>query len=36
MEMPPQPMEDNASFKLLPVVAGVIVVALVLLYFVAN
>ena len=36
MEMPEQPMEDNVSFKLLPVVIGVIVVALVLLYFVAN
>lgn len=36
METPEQPMEDNVSFKLLPVVIGVIVVALVLLYFVAN
>ena len=36
METPEQPMEDNASFKLLPVVAGIIVVALVLLYFVSN
>lgn len=36
MEMPEQPMEDNTSFKLLPVVAGIIVVALVLLYFVTN
>lgn len=36
METPPQPVEDNASFKLLPVVVGVIVIALVLLYFVAN
>ena len=29
-------MEDNASFKLLPVVAGVIAVALLLLYLVSN
>ncbi|WP_346705478.1 DUF2007 domain-containing protein [uncultured Agathobaculum sp.] len=36
METPEQPMEDNVSFKLLPVVIGVIVVALALLYFVAN
>lgn len=36
METPEQPMEDNVSFKLLPVVMGVIVVALALLYFVAN
>lgn len=36
METPEQPMEDNVSFKLLPVVIGVIAVALVLLYFVAN
>ena len=36
METPEQPMKDNVSFKLLPVVIGVIVVALVLLYFVAN
>ena len=36
METPPQPVEDNASFKLLPIVVGVIVIALVLLYFVAN
>lgn len=36
METPPQPMEDNASFKLLPVVIGVLAVALVLLYFVSN
>lgn len=35
LETPPQPMEDNASFRLLPVVLGVIVAALVLLYFVA-
>lgn len=36
METTEQPMEDNISFKLLPVVIGVIVVALALLYFVAN
>lgn len=36
IETPEQPMEDNVSFKLLPVVIGVIVVALALLYFVAN
>ena len=36
MEMPEQPVEDNASFKLLPVVAAVIVVALVLLWLVAR
>lgn len=36
METPEQPVEDNVPFKLLPVVIGVIVVALVLLYFVAN
>ena len=36
MEMPEQPMEDNTSFKLLPVVAAVIVVALVLLYLVGR
>lgn len=36
METPEQPMEDNISFKMLPVVIGVIIVALVLLYFVAN
>lgn len=36
METPEQPMEDNVSFKMLPVVIGVIVVALTLLYFVAN
>lgn len=36
METPEQPMEDNVSFKLLPVVIGVIVIALALLYFVAN
>ena len=36
METPEQPMEDNVSFKLLPVVIGVIVVALALLYFVAH
>lgn len=36
METTEQPMEDNISFKLLPVVIGVIAVALALLYFVAN
>ena len=36
MQVPEQPMEDNASFKLLPVVAGVIAVALLLLYLVSN
>ena len=36
MWTPAQPVEDNASFNLLPVVVGVIVIALVLLYFVAN
>lgn len=36
METPEQPMEDNTSFKMLPVVAAVIVVALVLLYLVAR
>lgn len=36
MEMPEQPVEDNTSFKMLPVVAAVIVVALVLLYLVAR
>lgn len=36
METTEQPMEDNSSFKLLPVVIGVIAVALALLYFVAN
>nr|WP_297171306.1 DUF2007 domain-containing protein [uncultured Agathobaculum sp.] len=36
LEMDEQPMEDNASFKLLPVVTAVIVVALVLLYFVMR
>lgn len=36
MDMPEQPMEDNISFKLLPLVIGVIVVALALLYLVAN
>lgn len=36
LDAPEQPMEDNASFKLLPVVVGVIVLALVLLYFVAG
>ena len=36
METPEQPMEDNTSFKMLPVVAAVIVVALMLLYLVAR
>lgn len=36
MEMPEQPVEDNTSFKLLPVVAAVIVVALMLLYLVGR
>lgn len=36
MQMPEQPMEDNVSFRLLPVVVGILVVALVLLYFVSN
>ena len=36
MEMPEQPMEDNASFKLLPVVAAVIVAALALLYLIGR
>ena len=36
METPPQPVVDNASFKLLPIVVGVIVIALVFLYFVAR
>ena len=36
MQTPEQPMEDNTSFKLLPVVAAVIVVALVLLYLVGR
>ena len=31
-----QPAEDNTAFKMLPVIAGVIAVALVLLYFVTN
>ncbi|WP_281692222.1 putative signal transducing protein [Agathobaculum desmolans] len=36
LEMPAQQAEDNASFRLLPVVAAVIAAALVLLYFVTN
>lgn len=36
VEMPEQPMEDNTSFKMLPVVAAVIVVALVLLWLVVR
>ncbi|MDO4270541.1 MAG: DUF2007 domain-containing protein [Eubacteriales bacterium] len=36
MQTPERPAEDNASFKLLPVVAGVIALALVLLYFVST
>lgn len=36
LETPEQPIEDNVSFKMLPLIAGVIVVALVLLYFVTN
>lgn len=35
-EMPEQPMEDNASFKMMPVIAGVIALALVLLYFITR
>ena len=31
-----QPAEDNTAFRMLPVIAGVIAVALVLLYFVTN
>ena len=36
METPEQPVEDSASLKLLPVVLGVIVAALALLYLVSN
>lgn len=36
LDEPEQPMEDNAAFKVLPAVIGVIVLALVLLYFVAG
>lgn len=36
LETPEQPMEDNAPFRLLPVVIGVIAVALVLLYLVTG
>lgn len=35
-QMPEQPVEDNASFKMMPVIAGVIAVALVLLYFITR
>ena len=33
---PPAEMQDNASFRLLPVIAGVLVLALVVLYFVTR
>ena len=36
METPERPAEDNASFKLLPVIAGVIALALALLYLVST
>lgn len=36
LETPEQPPEDNASFKLLPVVAGVIVIAIVLIWLITN
>ncbi len=36
METPEQPAEDNVSFKLLPVVVGVLAAALVLLYLVSS
>lgn len=36
MESPEQPMEDNTAFKMLPIVVAVVVVALALLYFVAQ
>ena len=33
---PPAEVQDNASFRLLPVIAGVLVLALVVLYFVTR
>ena len=33
---PPAEMQDNASFRLLPIIAGVLVLALVVLYFVTR
>ena len=36
MQTPEQPMEDSASFQLLPVVLGVIAAALALLYLLSN
>lgn len=36
LETPEQPVEDNAAFKLLPAVIGVIAAALVLLYLVSS
>lgn len=36
VQMPEQPMEDNTSFKMMPMIVGVIALALVLLYFITR